>query len=40
MNIALWELLRERSPQISELVQPQFSDYRQTFDSLKVSKRG
>ena len=32
LNIAFWELLRKRSPQIAELVQPQFTDHRQTFD--------
>ena len=32
MNIAFWELLRKRSPQIAEQVQPQFTDHRQTFD--------
>ena len=32
INIAFWELLRKRSPQIAELVQPQFTDNRQTFD--------
>ena len=32
INIAFWELLRKRSPQIAELVQPQFTDHRQTFD--------
>ena len=31
-NIALWELFRKRSPQVAELVQPQFTDHRQTFD--------
>ena len=32
INIAFWELLRKRSPQVAELVQPQFTDHRQTFD--------
>ena len=32
INVAFWELLRKRSPQIAELVQPQFTDHRQTFD--------
>ena len=32
INIAFWELLRKRSPQIAELVQPQFTDHRRTFD--------
>ena len=32
INIAFWELLRKRSPQIAELVQPQLTDHRQTFD--------
>ena len=32
INIAFWGLLRKRSPQIAEQVQPQFIDYRQTFD--------
>ena len=32
INIAFWELLRKRSPQIAELVQPQFTDHRETFD--------
>ena len=32
INIAFWELLRERSPQIAEQVQPQFTDHGQTFD--------
>ena len=32
INIAFWELLRKRSPQIADLVQPQFTDHRQTFD--------
>ena len=32
INIAFWELLRKRSPQIAELVQHQFTDHRQTFD--------
>ena len=32
INITFWELLRKRSPQIAELVQPQFTDHRQTFD--------
>ena len=32
INIAFWELLRKRSPQIAELVQPQFTDHTQTFD--------
>ena len=32
INIAFWELLRKRSPQIAEQVQPQFIDHRQTFD--------
>ena len=42
INIAFWELLRKRSPQIAEQVQPQFTDHRQTFDVrlLKVNKRG
>ena len=31
INIAFWELLRKRSPQIAEQVQPQFTDHRQTF---------
>ena len=32
INIAFWELLRKRSPQIAQQVQPQFTDHRQTFD--------
>ena len=32
INIAFWELLRKRSPQVAELVEPPFTDYRQTFD--------
>ena len=32
INIAFQELLRKRSPQIAELVQPQFTDHRQIFD--------
>ena len=32
INIAFWELLRKRRPQVAELVQPQFTDHRQTFD--------
>ena len=28
INIAFWKLLRKRSPQIAELVQPQFTDHR------------
>ena len=32
INIAFWELLRKRSLQIANLVQPQFTDHRQTFD--------
>ena len=32
INIAFWELLIKRSPQIVEQVQPQFTDHRQTFD--------
>ena len=32
VNIAFWELLRKRSLQITEQVQPQFTDHRQTFD--------
>ena len=32
INIAFWELLRKRSPQVAELVQPQFTDHRQTSD--------
>ena len=32
INIAFWELLRKRSPQVAELVQLQFTDRRQTFD--------
>ena len=32
INIAFWELLRKRSSQVAELVQPQFTDHRQTFD--------
>ena len=32
INIAFWELLRKRSPQIAQPVQPQFTDHRQTFD--------
>ena len=32
INIALWELLRKRSPQIAEQVEPPFTDHRQTFD--------
>ena len=33
INIAFWELLRKRSPQIAEQVQHQFTDHRQTFDA-------
>ena len=42
INIAFWKLLRKRSPQIAEQVQPQFTDHRQTFDIrlFKVNKRG
>ena len=32
VNIAFWELLRERSPQTAELVQLKFTDHRQIFD--------
>ena len=32
VNIAFWELLRERSPQNAELVQPKFTDHRQIFE--------
>ena len=32
VNIALWELLRDRSPQTAELVQPKFTDHRQIFE--------
>ena len=32
VNIAFWELLRERSPQTTELVQPKFTDHRQIFE--------
>ena len=32
INIAFWELLRKRSLQIAEQVQPQFTDHRQPFD--------
>ena len=32
ISIAFWELLRKRSPQIAEQVQPQFTDHRQTLD--------
>ena len=32
INVASSELLRKRSPQIAELVQPQLTDHRQTFD--------
>ena len=32
VNIAFWELLRKRSPQRAELVQPKFTDHRQIFD--------
>ena len=32
VNIAFWELLRKRSLQIAEQVQPQFTDHKQTFD--------
>ena len=32
VNIAFWELLRKRSPQTAELVQPKFTDHRQIFD--------
>ena len=32
INIAFWELLRKRSPQVVEHIQPQFTDHRQTFD--------
>ena len=32
LNIAFWELLRERSPQTAELVQPKFTDHRQIFE--------
>ena len=31
-NIAFWKLLRKRSQQIAEQVQPQFTDHTQTFD--------
>ena len=32
VNMVLWELLRKKSPQITELVQPKFTDPRQIFD--------
>ena len=32
VNIAFWELLRERSPQTAELAQPKFTDHRQIFE--------
>ena len=32
VNIAFWELLRERHPQTAELVQPKFTDHRQIFE--------
>ena len=32
VNIAFWELLRERSHQTAELVQPKFTDHRQIFE--------
>ena len=32
VNIAFWELLRKRSPQTADLVQPKFTDHRQIFD--------
>ena len=32
VSIAFWELLRERSPQTAELVQPKFTDHRQIFE--------
>ena len=32
VNIAFWGLLRERSPQTAELVQPKFTDHRQIFE--------
>ena len=32
VNIAFWELLRQRSPQTAELVQPKFTDHRQIFE--------
>ena len=32
INIAFWELLRKRSPQVAEQVQPQLTDHRETFD--------
>ena len=32
VNIAFWELLRERSPQTAELVQSKFTDHRQIFE--------
>ena len=32
VNIAFWKLLRKRSPQTAELVQPKFTDHRQIFD--------
>ena len=32
INIAFWELLRKRSPQIAEQAKPQFTDHRQIFD--------
>ena len=32
VNIAFWELLRERSPQTAKLVQPKFTDHRQIFE--------
>ena len=32
VNKAFWELLRERSPQTAELVQPKFTDHRQIFE--------
>ena len=32
IDIAFGELLRKRSSQVADLVQPQFTDHRQTFD--------
>ena len=37
VNIAFYELLRERSPQTAELVQPKFTDHRQIFE-IKLSE--
>ena len=36
VNITFWELLRERSPQTAELVQPKFTDHRKKIFEVKL----